>query len=294
LFQLLAFAIIFDIIFVQKVLLHPFYFRLLKFVNSNIVFDFDDAIYTVYRGNENLIGDLNELRKIENNEKRFACTVANSKLIVLENEVAKEKAQLFNNKILMITGPIDINRYKRSSPKVLSDRIVIGWIGSSYTTSYLDIVSSVIEKVITKYPNVFFKTIGASNNFRLSKNYIHTHWELNTEVRELQDFDIGIMPLPNDEYARCKGGYKILQYMSMGIPSIASSVGVNNSIIVNGINGFLVNNENQWYEMLVYLIENLASLNDIGSNARAIALDQFSYEINAPIWLGSILEIVRK
>lgn len=282
LFQLLILAPFFDVIFVQKVLLHPTYFKVLKFLNCIIVYDFDDAIYT----------NLNDVKQKTQNENRFAYTVTNSKLVVLENETAKEYARAFNEQILQITGPIDINRYKRDKSKRHGDLIIIGWIGSSSTTGYLDSIRSVLERILAKYPNVFVKTIGASDDFSLSRNYIHVKWDLATEVKELEDVDIGLMPLPDDEWTRCKGGYKLLQYMSMGIPSIASAVGINNILIQNEVNGFLASNEEIWYEKLSYLIDNLENLSSIGDNARSIAEKQYSYEIYAPVLINNIKHIV--
>ena len=72
------------------------------------------------------------------------------------------------------------------------------------------------------------------------------NWSSKNEVKYLNKIDIGVMPLPNNQWTRGKCGLKILQYLSIGIPSIVSNVGINSEIIKNGKNGYLINNIRDW------------------------------------------------
>jgi glycosyltransferase involved in cell wall biosynthesis len=89
-------------------------------------------------------------------------------------------------------------------------------------------------------------------------------------------FDIGVMPLTDDEWAKGKGGYKILQYMAMGIPSVASAVGINNDIIVDGTTGFLCRTREEWSDRLARLVNDASLRQRMARAARERALEHFS------------------
>lgn len=79
-------------------------------------------------------------------------------------------------------------------------------------------------------------------------------WSPENELSQLRDISIGIMPLPDDGYTRGKCGFKLLQYMSCKVVPIASAIGFNREVITHGVDGFLVENENQWAEYAKLLI----------------------------------------
>lgn len=114
---------------------------------------------------------------------------------------------------------------------------------------------------------------------------------MNTEVFELQSFDIGIMPLPDDEWTRGKGGYKLLQYLSMGIPAISTPVCINTEIIQNGINGFLVNSKDQWIDKLTLLIENAQLRKRLGLSGKDHVEKRYSLNISAPKLLNILNDV---
>jgi glycosyltransferase involved in cell wall biosynthesis len=92
----------------------------------------------------------------------------------------------------------------------------------------------------------------------------------------LQDIDIGLMPLPDDEWSRGKCGLKGLQYMALGVPTLMSPVGVNSEIIESGVNGFLPRTEDDWVEMLSALIESRELRARIGAAGRRRVEDGYS------------------
>ncbi len=96
------------------------------------------------------------------------------------------------------------------------------------------------------------------------------------EIVQLSHIDIGIMPLPNDEWSRGKCGFKGLQYMAMEIPCIMSAVGVNTEIIEHGVNGFLAHNNDEWEEYLTLLIDNSELRKTIGKQGRKTVKERYS------------------
>jgi glycosyltransferase involved in cell wall biosynthesis len=272
--DLLMRCFFYDIIFIQKVLLPEWYLRALRLIKGKrkMVFDFDDAVYTVHQSIDNS-ADSNVRNKIRD---RFEHIVAASDLVILENDYTRRYAERHNTGILIITGPIDTERYFPSKRKNNDNSVVVGWVGTPSNTIYIEPIFPVFKRLTEKYPNVCFKFIGASPIDIAGVAIKQVDWTLETEVQELQEFDIGIMPLPDDEWSRGKGGYKLLQYMALGIPSVASPVGINAEMIEEDINGFLADTEDEWFEKLSLLIDNHEKRETMGLNAREIVEKRYS------------------
>lgn len=279
-FYILLLAPYYDVIFIQRVMMPKIIGRALKRINSNIVFDFDDAIFAIESDERNLINRL----RVSRNRQCLPFMLSISKIAILENEYNRRFAQQYIKDIRIITGPIDTERYQPKNKNVSggrSENITIGWIGSASTTMYLDSLKSVFKALFKKY-KCTLKLIGAANFDIPDINIVHIKWDLNTEVRQLCSFDIGIMPLPDDEWTRGKGGYKLLQYLAMGIPAVSTPVGINNEIIQDGVNGFLVNSEKEWIEKLSVLIENDDIRERFGSSGRRLVEERYSVKASAP------------
>jgi len=262
-----------DVVFIQKTLLPIWRQNLIRLLNRNLIFDFDDAIYV----SSQIYPSISDAM----NRRRLGHILQISRGVILENNYTKEFALQFNKNILMITGPIDCKRYFPKK-KEKNKNITIGWIGSPGTTPFLEPLSDVFRKIARHYPNVVIKLIGASPLKRQGRNIQIVEWGLNSEVENLHDFDIGIMPLPDNELAKGKGGYKLLQYMAIGIPCVGSPVGINSVLIKEGVNGYFADSEEQWYDKLQMLINNRALRESMGSKGREIAEQRYSLQVSTP------------
>ena len=114
-----------------------------------------------------------------------------------------------------------------------------------------------------------------------------TEWSEEKEMATLQSFDIGIYPLPNEQWVFGKSGLKAIQYMALGIPTIATAIGTNFRVIENGISGYLVNTEKEWIEKLILLIENPALRKKIGMGGRLKVEEFFSVDANKQKYLDA-------
>lgn len=273
--RFLILSLFYPVLFIQKVMLPRFFLVLFKTMGKKVVFDFDDAIYTIHQSDEK--NTTPRLR--EKTLRKFTDSISLSDLVVLENDHNKEAVEPHNPNIVLITGPIDVERYKPVPRRTNPNQVVIGWIGSPQNTFYLEPLFPVFRRICARFHEVVFTFIGSAPleipdvNLRLVK------WDLQTETRELQTFDIGIMPIPDDEWTRGKGGYKLLQYMALGIPSVATPVGINASLIEDGTNGFSATTEKEWFDSLSFLVEKRLERERMGSRARELAVARYSFEV---------------
>jgi glycosyltransferase involved in cell wall biosynthesis len=157
----------------------------------------------------------------------------------------------------------------------------IGWIGAPVTAPYLTLVQSVLAKVC-QHGDVRVVIVGAQH-VQLSGVPVETRaWSEETEVKEIQSFDVGIMPLPDEPWERGKCGYKIIQYMACGKPAVASPVGVNQRIIADGVDGFLAATPAQWMQALRTLHHDHGLRARMGKAAQRKVEKEYSLQVTAP------------
>lgn len=264
----------FDIVFLQKKLFSFFDWHSLRKNARKLIYDFDDAVMF----NDSKKKDMDSSRRL----KRFKRTVGEADLVIAGNNYLKEWALKFNKNTLMIPTPIDMKRYKEKSFEKMNGDVVIGWIGSETTLYFLEKMRDILDKVNMEFPHTKLKIVCNAffdcNHIAVEKK----EWKYDEEIRDLHSFDIGLMPLTDDVWTRGKCGFKLLQYMAVGLPAVASPVGVNSEIINHGINGFLAKNKDDWRKNISTLIKDVDLRKRIGKEARNTVIERYSLEVNAP------------
>jgi glycosyltransferase involved in cell wall biosynthesis len=145
---------------------------------------------------------------------------------------------------------------------------------------FLAVVEKPLQKLAVKY-SFRFLTVGAASDYSIAGvDHEPRPWVFENENNDLGQMDIGIMPLPDTDFARMKGGYKLLQYFSVGIPCVASPVGINQTIVKQGENGFLASNDEEWYNILEKLIVDPQLRTALGKNGRNEAIEFYSREVS--------------
>ena len=107
-------------------------------------------------------------------------------------------------------------------------------------------------------------------------------WNQRTEIEDLRRFDVGLMPMPDTEWTRYKCGLKILQYMALGIPTIASPVGANSSIVRHAENGFCAASADEWTSVLESLFDEPGQCLPIIAAGRRTVEQGFSVQTAVP------------
>ncbi|MFT6166933.1 MAG: glycosyltransferase involved in cell wall biosynthesis [Vicingaceae bacterium] len=279
----------FDIIFIHREALltgSTYFEREFAKSSAKVVFDFDDAIWlpNVSSGNK----ALQMLKNPSKTEEIISC----ADMVFAGNDYLAGYASKFCSNVKVIPTTIDTNYHKRKKQNT-SDRICIGWTGTETTRKYLEMVKPVLQKLTSTYGDkIYFKVIcdqpWSADGIELKNE----KWNKNTEIEQLEEIDIGIMPLTDDQWSRGKCGFKGLQYMAMESATIMSPVGVNTEIVIHGKNGFLASSENEWYEQLSTLIDNKELRLQIGRAGRVQIEEKFSVNVTRGLYLKYLKEII--
>lgn len=252
-------------------------FFLKNIFQKKIIFDFDDAIWI-----ENFSEQNAKIQKLKFYSKTKSYIKWSYK-VVAGNKYLKEYAKNYNSRVEIIPTIVDLELRKKSLKKK-NEITCIGWTGSFSSEHHLELLKEVIEDLALKFS---FKLKIISNRRPQIKfkncQIEYVEWQRETELEELGDIDIGLMPLKGDfEFAKGKCGFKIIQYMSMGIVPLASPVGVNKEIIKHRVNGFLCNSKEEWRDYLTLLLKKDINLSSMIREAEETVESQYSLNTNYP------------
>lgn len=257
-----------------------------KVYRKKIIYDFDDAIWLTDRKNESFFLRLLKWRSKVASICKWSYRVSSG------NEYLCHYARQFNKNV--IYNPTTIDTEHLHNPVAYSikkdpDKVVIGWTGSHSTLKYLKEVVPVVADLGKKYPFVELLVIADVPPGLSLSNVRFVPWSFETEIKGLLETDIGIMPLPDDEWAKGKCGFKALQYMALEIPAVASPVGVNTFIIDNTKNGFLCEGYKEWFSRLELLIQDATLRNNLGKAGRVTVVNHYSVQVNTTNFLSLFL-----
>jgi glycosyltransferase involved in cell wall biosynthesis len=230
-----------------------------KVWRKKIIYDYDDAIWLPNVSTHNRFASRLKWYGKVKHICRWSWKVS------CGNDYLAAFARRFNDNVGVVPTTVDTDYYKRDFTKP-SQRIVIGWTGSLSTNHYLNELDAVF---VALAQDVDFDLVIISNHPPTIKHpFVFIPWQRNTEVQDLAQIDIGLMPLHDDEWAKGKCGFKLIQYGALGIPSVASPVGVNPSVVLNGQTGLLATTPDEWLNSLKQLCTDAGLRKRLGDNAR--------------------------
>ena len=267
----------FDIIFIQREASFfgtSIFERLASRSGAYVIFDFDDSIWLADTSPGN-----KKWEWIKKPEK-FYDNVRNANWVIAGNAYLAEKARPYNSNVLIIPTTIDTSIHLPKPKLSKNDKITIGWSGSISTIKHFEELVPELRQIKDRYGDlVQFKVIGDPQYKNEALSVVSVPWTETDEVDQLNSIDIGLMPLPDDEWANGKCGLKGLSYMACGVATVMSAVGVNKDIIIDGYNGFLIRHTTEWHEKLATLIENQSLRQTFGEKGRETVQARFSTEV---------------
>lgn len=250
-------------------------------LRKKIIYDFDDAIWMTDNVHEGMLQRILKWRSKVASICRWAYKVS------CGNEFLSAYAAQFNPSIVFLPTTLVTDSGHTPAAKASSDEsITIGWTGSHSTLKYLNPLEPVLKNLTSNFSNLTVRVIADRKpDFSLA-NLEFVPWNKTTEVEDLRQIDIGVMPLPDDDWSKGKCGFKALQYMALEIPAVVSAVGANSQIVRNGIDGFVVNSEAEWLDALSKLIVDPELRKVMGRNGRQRVLEHYSVASNSARFLS--------
>jgi len=244
--------------------------RLLHWCRYRVAIEMDDAIYLT-----------------PGHEKKMPALLSMATGAIVGNDRLAAYAKQFSSRVSVVPTVVDTERFmpdptrSAGSPEHSSEPITIVWIGLAYNLKYLDVLAPALRALQSRF-RVMLRVVCSQAPRVPGVEIEFRPWDFQREVADLQDATIGVMPLENTEWARGKCGLKLLQYLAVGLPAVASPVGVNGDIIVNGENGFLASTEQDWYERLDALCRQPQLRARMGQAGRRTVEEQYSLAVWGP------------
>lgn len=245
------------------------------------VFDYDDAIFHMYDRNPLLRDKLEPL-------------IAGAAAVTAGNAYLADYAGRWNVNVHVVPTTVDTDAYVPAVPRHVGPP-VIGWIGSPSTWAYVRPYLPLLADLCTG-SRARFLAVGAGRAAEADRfDGMETReWAEHREIADVQAMDIGLMPLPDEPWARGKCGYKLIQYMACGLPTIASPVGVNANIVIDGKTGFLASSPCDWRTTLQHFIDTPADRTRLGTAGRARAVAHYSLVTWAPRIVDLFLSVANR
>lgn len=243
------------------------------------IYDFDDAFYLKYRR-----GKLGFLRPLLG--RKFDGVIRDAAAVTAGSRTLQHYASVLNPRSTVFPTVVDTDRYvpsKRRSARSFT----VGWIGSPSTAPYLKELVEPLAKLAKEGP-VRFVVIGGKAPNIPGVDLVEVAWTEASEVELINGFDVGVMPLPDDDWARGKCAFKLIQYMACGIPVVASPVGANNDVVQDGC-GLLAADGEQWLEAFRTIRDDRMLASRMGAVGRERAVRLYSLRRNIPV----LVEVIR-
>lgn len=268
----------FDLVYVlrESALLGPALFeRWMNLERVPYVFDFDDAIFLPNASHANRAFSFLKFP----GKTATACRLAAH--VMAGNDYLAEYARQFNRHVTVVPTTIDTKKYSPLRPRweISTPRLV--WTGSPTTARYLEGLAGALLR-LRKRLDFTLRVVGAPGVSLPGIDVELLPWQPETEAANLEGAWAGLMPLPDDTWARGKCGCKALQYMAMGVPAVCSPVGMNTQLIQDGENGLLASSEDKWVEKLTLLLNSAELRQRLGQAGRKKVESWYSAKVQAP------------
>jgi glycosyltransferase involved in cell wall biosynthesis len=254
----------------------PFFERLLFLFNKKVIYDIDDMIFISKQDHakngfiQKLKGRKKPIILMRHAKHNIVCT---PKLEQIAKDINKY------NRAMDISSTFDTNKFLPVQEYKKTDPTIIGWTGTHSTIPFLESLQPVLQEV-AKRKNIVLLVIA---NKKYAMHGVPTQfiaWTEATEVEDLHKIQIGLYPIPANEWSLGKSSLKALTYMAIAIPFVATAYGTNFRIMEDGVQGYLAATDEEWIDKLIRLIDDVELRKKMGIEGRKRVEERFSVKAN--------------
>jgi glycosyltransferase involved in cell wall biosynthesis len=248
------------------------------FLRKPYIYDFDDAFYLKYNS-----GKYKLLKPFLGS--KFKRIIKNASFITAGNRNLANFAKKYNPNVIILPSVVDTNIFYKKNRKANSC-FTLGWIGSSSTAIYLEKLVKPLALLGKQIPLKLI-VVGAQGPSIQNVIVESIPWSLENEVDLINQFDVGLMPLNDDEWSRGKCAYKLIQCMACEVCVIASPVGSNIDVVIDST-GFLAESDQDWYDTLLKLSQDISLRDRLGKASANRIMQNYSLQTNKPLLINAI------
>ncbi|MFZ1133867.1 MAG: glycosyltransferase family 4 protein [Candidatus Korobacteraceae bacterium] len=238
-----------------------------------LIVDYDDAAHFKYR-------------RIPVLRNKIPALMAAAEAILVGNRYLSDFALQYNASVSIVPTVVDSTRYQPKLKYSTHQGVRLVWIGTPITAAFLRPIAPALDALHHKYPDLRLRLVGAGNVLREELPFAEVvEWSEAAEAKLLAECDVGLMPLPDNDFTRGKCGLKLIQYMAAGLPVVGSAVGANCDIISEGYDGYLVNEPQGWSAALERLVVNEVLRRDLGRRGVEKVKQKYSLRSGFQSWM---------
>ena len=234
------------------------------FTKAPRVFDVDDAVW--------LNGSGRQFRRI----------LEQCEAVICGNAFIANEASRWHKNVFIVPTAVDTDRY---SPKVSAGRRIVGWSGLAVGQRWVNDIEPALAEVLRMHADVVLRIVSerAPKFCELPPERVeYIPWSPQVEVSTIQEMTVGIMPLEDSLQAKGKCSYKMLLYMSCGVPVVVTPVGMNSEVLAQGEVGRAATTHSEWVEHLSWLLNNPESARNMGVAGRKVIEENYSLRALTP------------
>ncbi|HET9435145.1 MAG TPA: glycosyltransferase, partial [Chitinophagaceae bacterium] len=259
----------------------PIFERLLFFFNKKVIYDIDDMLFIDKKEQ----GKVTFIQRLKGRRKPVVL-IRHSQYVIVCTPKLEEMALAMNKQknVVDISSTFDTSRFTPVSKYLKNETTTIGWTGTHSTIPFLESLQPVLAEVSRERK---IKLIVIANRQYRMKDVptVFMPWNEQSEVNDLHLFEIGLYPIPANEWSLGKSSLKALTYMAIGIPFVATAYGTNYRIMQHGVQGFMALTNEEWIDCILKLIDDVDLRRKMGAAGRKTVEDLFSVKANFPKYL---------
>lgn len=244
------------------------------------VYDFDDALMVPHPG---------LVERVFSKAAKWRRSVAAADVVVAGNDLLADAATAAGARdVRLIPSCVEPDTYRRKESFAPSGPPRAVWLGSPATEHYLHAIERpLLEVHHTLGLRLAVISAGDRSLGALDAMVDRVAWTPQANDR-LADYDLGLMPLPDDPWTRGKCAYKLLQYGAAGMPMVGSPVGANRAALT-AMGGLMADSDDAWRDALTTLATASETTRaELGASARAGVEAHYSFAAWAPAWIDAV------